>query len=52
MGKILLVDDDPEFVEITRIILESNGYEVSVPAMANRACRPCVRINLTWWCWM
>lgn len=29
MGKILVVDDDPEFVEITRMILESNGYEVS-----------------------
>ena len=29
MGKILVVDDDLEFVEITRMILESNGYEVS-----------------------
>jgi len=29
VGKILVVDDDPEFVEITRMILESNGYEVS-----------------------
>ena len=29
MGKILVVDDDPEFVEITRMILESNGYEVA-----------------------
>jgi len=27
--KILVVDDDPEFVEITRLILEANGYEVS-----------------------
>lgn len=30
MGKILVVDDDPEFVEITRMILESNGYDVAV----------------------
>ena len=29
MTKILVVDDDPEFVEITRLILEANGYEVS-----------------------
>lgn len=26
--KILVVDDDPDFVEATRIILEANGYEV------------------------
>ncbi|MGQ9609664.1 MAG: response regulator [bacterium] len=28
MAKILVVDDDPDFVEITRIILESKNYEV------------------------
>jgi len=28
MAKILVVDDDPDFVEVTRIILESNGYDV------------------------
>jgi len=28
MTKILVVDDDPEFVEITRMILEAHGYEV------------------------
>ena len=28
MSRILVVDDDPEFSEITRIILEANGYEV------------------------
>lgn len=27
-AKILVVDDDPDFVEITRLILESNNYEV------------------------
>jgi len=26
--KILVVDDDPDFVEVTRIVLESAGYEV------------------------
>jgi len=26
--KILIVDDDPEFLEVTRIVLESAGYEV------------------------
>jgi two-component system, OmpR family, response regulator VicR len=29
MKKIMVIDDDPDFVEITRIILESNGYEVT-----------------------
>lgn len=28
MSKILVVDDDPDFVETTRIVLEQAGYEV------------------------
>ena len=28
MAKILVVDDDPDFVEITRIILEAHDYQV------------------------
>ncbi len=28
MPKILVVDDDPDFVESTRLVLEPNGYEV------------------------
>jgi CheY-like chemotaxis protein len=28
MSKILVVDDDPDFVEATRIVLENEGYEV------------------------
>lgn len=28
MKKILIVDDDPDFVETTRLILESAGYQV------------------------
>jgi CheY-like chemotaxis protein len=28
MPKILVVDDDPDFVESTRMMLEPNGYEV------------------------
>jgi CheY-like chemotaxis protein len=27
-NKILLADDDPDFIEINRTILEANGYEV------------------------
>ena len=27
-GKILLIDDDPDFVEATKIVLESRPYEV------------------------
>jgi two-component system alkaline phosphatase synthesis response regulator PhoP len=26
--KVLLVDDEKEFVEVTRVLLESNGFEV------------------------
>jgi CheY-like chemotaxis protein len=28
MPKILIVDDDPDFVEVTRIVLEQAGHEV------------------------
>ncbi len=28
MSKILIVDDDPDFVEATQLILESQGYQV------------------------
>lgn len=28
MAKILVVDDDPDFIEVTRLILEANNYEV------------------------
>jgi CheY-like chemotaxis protein len=28
VAKILVVDDDPDFVEITRIVLETEGHEV------------------------
>jgi CheY-like chemotaxis protein len=28
MKRILVVDDDPDFVETTRLVLESAGYEV------------------------
>jgi CheY-like chemotaxis protein len=28
MAKILLVDDDPDFVDVTRLVLEKNGHEV------------------------
>lgn len=36
-GKILVVDDDPDFVEYTRIVLESQGYEVRTAATADLA---------------
>ncbi len=29
MPKILIVDDDPDFVEATRIVLEQNGHETA-----------------------
>lgn len=32
MTRIMVVDDDPDFCEITRIILEQKGYEVATAA--------------------
>lgn len=32
MARVLVVDDDPDFVEIIRTILTSNGYEVTTAA--------------------
>jgi len=37
MAKILIVDDDPDFVEITRTILESKGYEVAAASDGEEA---------------
>lgn len=36
-GKILVVDDDPDFVEYTRIVLESQGYEVRTASTVDQA---------------
>ena len=38
-GKILVVDDDPDFVEYTRIVLESQGYQVQTAAMTELALK-------------
>src|SRR5512136_704419 len=37
MARILVVDDDPDFVEITRTILEANGYQVATAASGETA---------------
>ena len=34
MPKILVVDDDRDFIKITRMILQSNNYEVITAAEA------------------
>ena len=36
--KVLLVDDDKDFVEVTRVLLESNGYKV-VTAHSGKGAR-------------
>ena len=36
-GRILVVDDDPDFVEFARTILESEGYEVGSASNGNEA---------------
>jgi two-component system, OmpR family, alkaline phosphatase synthesis response regulator PhoP len=38
-GLILVVDDDPDIVATSRIILESNGYEVRTAANSKEALR-------------
>jgi len=37
MAKILVVDDDPDFVEVTRIVLEHAGYTVESAADGGEA---------------
>jgi CheY-like chemotaxis protein len=37
MSKILVVDDDPDFVEATRLVLESAGYQVISAADGDEA---------------
>ena len=37
MTTILVVDDDPDFVEITRMILEASGYQVMSAANGHQA---------------
>ncbi len=37
MATILIVDDDPDFCEITRTVLEREGYEVRTAASAEQA---------------
>jgi CheY-like chemotaxis protein len=39
MSKILVVDDDPDFVEATRIVLEEAGYEVISAADGDESLR-------------
>ena len=39
MARILVVDDDPDFVEITRTILEANDYVVSTAANGDQALK-------------
>lgn len=35
--KILLVDDDPDFIEINKIVLEANGYETDTATSSSEA---------------
>lgn len=37
MSKILIVDDDPDFVTISRIVLEAEGYQVLEAANGQEA---------------
>jgi CheY-like chemotaxis protein len=39
VSKILIVDDDPDFVEATRLVLESAGYDVVSAADGDEGMR-------------
>ena len=39
MSKILVVDDDPDFVEIVRTILKTDGHEVTTAANGDQALK-------------
>jgi len=39
MKRILIVDDDPDFVEVTRAVLERAGYEVTSAADGDEGMR-------------
>jgi CheY-like chemotaxis protein len=39
MSKILIVDDDPDFVEATRIVLEGAGYDILSAANGDESLR-------------
>lgn len=39
MAKVLIVDDDPDFCETTRLVLESAGYEVVTAADGQEGLR-------------
>ena len=39
MAKILIVDDDPDFCETTRLVLESAGYQVVTAADGQEGLR-------------
>lgn len=39
MARIMVVDDDPDFVEITRLILKGRGYEVETASSGEMALR-------------
>ena len=45
VAKILLVDDDPDFVEATRIVLESAPYEVTVAYNGEEALQKVGEVN-------
>ena len=36
-GKVLVVDDDPDFVEITRTVLQDHGFQVTAAASGAQA---------------
>jgi len=38
-GKVLAVDDDPDFLEYTRIVLESQGYQVRTATSTETALK-------------
>lgn len=45
IARILVVDDDPDFCEVTRLVLEPAGYEIATAANAGQAMK---QVELFW----
>ena len=52
MPNILVVDDDPDFIEVTRTILSKEGYEVATAANGAEAWASMMKNkpDLVWSC--
>jgi len=51
MAKILVVDDDPDFVKVTSKVLQKAGHEVVAAANGAKALQTMRKDPPDWYCW-